>query len=140
MRKFNVTVNGKSYEVEVEETGAPAAMAAISVMPVISAISAAQAPAAAPAVSQPPPVKPVPAPKPVSGAAGSLRIIAPMPGTIIKVLVEPGQAVKKGTILLILEAMKMENEIMSGQDGTIASVNVTKNQQVNTGDLMVSMN
>lgn len=137
MRKFNVTVNGKSYEVEVEETGAPVAM---PVMPVISAISAAHAPAAAPAVSHAPPAKPVPAPKPVSGAVGSLKISAPMPGTIIKVLVEPGQAVKKGTILIILEAMKMENEIMSGQDGTIASVNVTKNQQVNTGDLMVSMN
>lgn len=136
MRKFNVTVNGKTYEVEVEETGAPAAMTA---MPVVHAASPVQAAAPAPVAADPVPKAP-PAKKAASGAAGAVKINAPMPGTILRVLVEPGQAVKKGTVLLILEAMKMENEIMAANDGTVASVNVTKNQQVNSGDLMLSLN
>ena len=135
MRKFNVTVNGKSYEVEVEETGAPAAMTAMPVVHAMPAVHAAPAPVAAD-----PAPKAAPARKPASGAAGAVKINAPMPGTILRVLVEPGQAVKKGTVLLILEAMKMENEIMAANDGTVASVNVTKNQQVNSGDLMISLN
>ena len=135
MRKFNVTVNGKSYEVEVEETGAPTAMAAIPVVHAMPAVHAAPAPVAA----DPAPKAP-PAMKPASGAAGAVKINAPMPGTILRVLVEPGQAVKKGAVLLILEAMKMENEIMAAKDGIIATVNVTKNQQVNSGDLMISLN
>lgn len=135
MRKFNVTVNGKAYEVEVEESGAP--VAATPVMPVAAAAApAAAAKAAAPAAAP----KAAPAPKAAGGAAGAVKISAPMPGTIMKVNVEPGQSVKKGTVLAILEAMKMENEIMAPQDGTVASVNVTKGQQVNSGDLMVSLN
>ena len=135
MRKFNVTVNGKSYEVEVEETGAPAAMTAMPVVHAMPAVHAAPAPVAADPAPKAAPVR-----KPASGAAGGVKINAPMPGTILRVLVEPGQAVKKGTVLLILEAMKMENEIMAANDGTVASVNVTKNQQVNSGDLMISLN
>ncbi len=135
MRKFNVTVNGNSYEVEVEETGEQ--MAATPVMaaaPVVKA--AASAPAAAPAAAP----KAAPAPKAAGGATGAVKISAPMPGTILKVNVAPGQAVKKGVVLAVLEAMKMENEIMAPQDGTVASVNVAKGQQVNSGDLMISLN
>lgn len=135
MRKFNVTVNGKAYEVEVEESGAP--VAATPVMPVAAAAAPAAAPKAAAPAAAP---KAAPAPKAAGGAAGAVKISAPMPGTIMKVNVEPGQSVKKGTVLAILEAMKMENEIMAPQDGTVASVNVTKGQQVNSGDLMVSLN
>lgn len=135
MRKFNVTVNGKSYEVEVEESGAP--VAATPVMPVAAAAAPAAAPKAAAPAAAP---KAAPAPKAAGGTAGAVKISAPMPGTIMKVNVEPGQSVKKGTVLAILEAMKMENEIMAPQDGTVASVNVTKGQQVNSGDLMVSLN
>ncbi len=138
MRKFNVTVNGKSYEVEVEESGAP--VAATPVMPVAAAAAPAAAPAAPKAAAPVAAPKAAPAPKAAGGAAGAVKISAPMPGTIMKVNVEPGQSVKKGTVLAILEAMKMENEIMAPQDGTVASVNVTKGQQVNSGDLMVSMN
>ena len=137
MRKFNVTVNGKSYEVEVEETGAPAA--AVPVMPVAAAAAPAAAPVAAPAPKAAAPAA-APAPKAAGGAAGAVKISAPMPGTILKVQVTPGQAVKKGTVLAILEAMKMENEIVAPQDGTVASVNVAKGQQVNSGDLMISLN
>lgn len=135
MRKFNVTVNGKSFEVEVEETGAPTAMTAIPVTHAAPVLSGVQP---APAVAAPAP-KAASAPKPAGGSAGVVKMNAPMPGTILKVLVEPGQAVKKGTVLLILEAMKMENEIMAAQEGTIATVDVVKGQQVNSGDLMISM-
>ena len=140
MRKFNVTVNGKSFEVEVEETGAPTAMTAIPVAHAAPGLSVAQpAPAAAAPATAVPAPKAVPTPKPAGGSAGAVKMNAPMPGTILKVLVEPGQAVKKGTVLLILEAMKMENEIMAAQDGIVATVDVVKNQQVNSGDLMISM-
>ena len=117
MRKFSITVNGQTYEVEVEELGAVSAPAA----PVAPVAPAAPAPvAAAPA----PKAAPKPAAKPA--AAGSVSVTAPMPGNINAVRVTVGQAVKKGDDLVILEAMKMENEIKAPSDGTVASVNVTK--------------
>ena len=112
MKKYRVNVNGTVFEVEIEEmTGAPAAPAV-----------AAAAPAA--------PAAP----------AGGEKITAPMPGTILAVNVTSGSAVKKGDVLMILEAMKMENEIVAPQDGTVASVNVNKGDTVNSGDVLVSMN
>ena len=114
MRKFNVNVNGKIYVVEIEETGAPA--------PVKEVPKAEAAPQAAPA--------------PVAG--GAVNVESPMPGTILDVKVQVGQAVKKGDILCILEAMKMENEILAPQDGTVKSV-VTKGSTVNTGDILVGL-
>ena len=112
MKKYRVNVNGTAFEVEIEEmTGAPAAPAV-----------AAAAPAA--------PAAP----------AGDEKITAPMPGTILAVNVTSGSAVKKGDVLMILEAMKMENEILAPQDGTVASVNVNKGDTVNSGDVLVSMN
>lgn len=136
MRKFVINVNGNQYEVEVEEVGGvsqPVTYAA----PVAAAAPAAPAPAAPKAAAP----KAAPAPAPVSsGAAGSVKVTAPMPGTILDVKVKPGQAVKKGDVLMILEAMKMENEIVAPQDGTVASVNTSKGSSVNSGDLLASLN
>ncbi|MDL2217259.1 biotin/lipoyl-binding protein [Christensenellaceae bacterium OttesenSCG-928-M15] len=113
MRKFMVNVNGANYEVMVEEiTGAAAA-----------------APMAAPAPVAVAPAAPV--------AAGGETIAAPMPGTILAVNVQVGQAVKKGQVAMILEAMKMENEIMVPADGTVKSVNVVKGATVNSGDVLL---
>ena len=125
MKNLIVTVNGVAYNVTVEEgTGTAAASA-----PVAAAPAAAQAPAAAPA-----------APAAPAGAAGSVTVTAPMPGNILDVKVKAGDSVKAGDTLLILEAMKMENEISAPQDGTIASVNVRKGDVVNSGDLLCTMN
>jgi biotin carboxyl carrier protein len=136
MRKFIVNVNGNSYEVEVEEVGvAPvSAPAARPAQPVSAPAPAAAAPAAAPAPAEKP-AAPAPA-----GTEGSIKITAPMPGTILDIKVKPGDKVSKGTLVMILEAMKMENEILSPEDATVASVNVTKGQQVNTGDVMMTLN
>ncbi len=128
MRKFNINVNGKSYEVEVEEVRDGVAAA-----PVV-----ASAPAAPKAVSAPK-ATPAPAPKaaPVSVPAGANTVVAPMPGTILSINVKAGDTVKKGQILCILEAMKMENEIMSGIDATVTSVAVNQGDSVNTGQVLV---
>lgn len=127
MKKFNVTVNGSRYEVDVEEIGG--SVAAAPVVPVA-------APAAPVAPAAPAPVA-TPA---ASGSAGSVKVQAPMPGTILKINVKAGDTVKKGDALVVLEAMKMENDIASPADGVVASVNVSQGASVNTGDLLVSLN
>ena len=124
MKKYNIVVNGTMYQVEVEEVGG-----------VPSAPKAAPAPAPAPAAAAPAPAPAAPA-APV--AAGDKAIVAPMPGTVLDVRVSAGQAVKAGDILLILEAMKMENEILAPHDGTIDTVSVAKGSAVNSGDALVS--
>lgn len=112
MKKYRVTVNGTVYEVELEElTGA------------------APAPVSAPAAS-------AAAPAPAAAPAAGEQITAPMPGTILAVNVSAGQAVKKGEVLMILEAMKMENEIMCPRDGVIASVHTFKGSAVESGALL----
>ena len=116
MRKYNVNVNGTAYEVTVEEVKGGAA-------PV-------PAPVAAPA--------PAPAPAPAAAGAGE-PVSAPMPGTILDVLVTAGQAVKSGDVLMILEAMKMENEIMAPKDGTVSSVAVSKGASVESGALLCTI-
>ncbi len=120
MRKFNINVNGKIYVVEIEETGEAA--------PVIETPKTAENPK-----TEAP--KPVEAPK---AAAGAATVNAPMPGTILDVKVSVGATVKAGDVICILEAMKMENEIVAPQDGTITSV-VAKGATVNTGDLLAAM-
>ena len=113
MKNFTITVNGVEYDVQVAEVGGAA-------------------PAAAP--------KAAPAPKAAAPVAASAATVsAPMPGKILDVKVKAGQAVKRGEVLLILEAMKMQNEIMAPADGTVADVRVSAGQAVNTGDVMIVM-
>ncbi|WP_425060600.1 Glutaconyl-CoA decarboxylase subunit gamma [Sporomusa carbonis] len=126
MKKFNITVNGQTYEVEVEEIGgAPSAPKAAPV----AAPAAAPAPKAAPAPSPKPAAAPVP--------AGAQTVSAPMPGKILAVNVKAGDSVKRGDVLLILEAMKMQNEIMAPADGKVSEIRVSAGQTVATGDVMV---
>lgn len=137
MRKFMINVNGKSYEVEVEEIKDGVAAAPVSAP---AAQPAPQAAAPAPAA---PKAAPAPAPKPAAAPAavpaGASTITAPMPGTILSVNVKAGDTIKKGQVLCILEAMKMENEIMSGVDATIVSVSVSQGDSVNTGQVLFAL-
>lgn len=120
MKHYTITVNGTPYNVTVEETAA----------------GAAPAPVAAPA----PKAAPAPAPKAAApAAAGSVAVNAPMPGTILDVKVAPGAAVKAGDVLVILEAMKMENEIMAPHDGKVTAVAVTKGAAVESGALLCTI-
>ena len=124
MRKFIINVNGKSYDVEVEEVRNGVAVST----PVVSA------PVAAPA-AQPAPT----APK-AAGTAGSVKVESPMPGTVLKMNVKVGDSVEAGQAVAVLEAMKMENDIVAPSAGTIASVNVSVGDSVNTGDVLVTLN
>lgn len=113
MKKYRVTVNGTAYEIELEE--------------LTGAAPAAAAPAAAPA----------PAPAPAAAApAGGEQVTSPMPGTILDIKVSQGASVKEGDVLMILEAMKMENEIMCPCNGTVASINTSKGAAVESGTLL----
>lgn len=118
MRKYNVNVNGTAYEVTVEEVKG----------------GAAPAPAAAPA----PVAASAPAATPAPAGTGE-QITSPMPGTILDVKVAAGQAVKAGDVLMILEAMKMENEIMAPKDGTVTSVSTSKGASVESGTLLCTI-
>lgn len=128
MRKFNVTVNGNSYEVEIEEVGAAAVSAPVA--PVVTAaaptapvVQAAKAPAAAPVAAKP------------AVPAGGSPVNAPMPGTILKLSQKNGASVKKGAVVCILEAMKMENEIVSPADGII-TYSVSEGASISSGDVI----
>ncbi len=132
MRKFNIKVNGQAYEVEVEEVAGGFAPA--PVVPVAAAPVPAVAPVAAPAPEKAE-AKAAPAPAPVAAPAGGTQLKAPMPGTVIDFKATNGAAVKKGQTVLILEAMKMENEIVAPVDGVITFV-ASKGASVNTDDLL----
>ena len=128
MKKFNVTVNGTTYEVEVEEVKAAGS----------SAPKAAPKPAAAPAPAPKPAAAPAPAAAPKATAgAGEHSIDAPMPGKVVKLVASEGQAVKAGEVLLILEAMKMQNEIPADADGTVKKFNVAAGQSVKAHESLV---
>ncbi len=120
MKNYRITVNGKTYEVTVEETGAAAPVAAAP-----APVQAAPAPAKAAAPAAP---------------AGAEKVTSPMPGTVLAVKVAAGQSVKKGETVVLLEAMKMENEIPAPRDGVVASVAVSKGSSVQAGDLLISLN
>ena len=124
MKTYTITVNGNVYDVTVEEgTGA------------VAPVAQTAAPKAAPA-----PAKKA-APKAASaGAQGGVKINAPMPGKILGIKANAGQAVKKGQVILVLEAMKMENEIVAPQDGTVASINVSVGEQVEAGAVIATLN
>ena len=122
MKKYNITVNGTTYTVEVEEAGVPA-----------------------PAQVQMPAQTHAPAPAPQAPVAEAVpkedaqTIKSPMPGTVVEVKVTPGQAVKSGDVLLILEAMKMENEIYAPTAGTVDAVLTAKGASVNAGDVLITL-
>ena len=122
MSKYRITVEGKTYEMDVELIGANGAVAA--------PVAKAAAPVAAAPKAAPAPVAAKPA------AVGSGSVVAPMPGTILKVLKATGDSVKAGEVVLILEAMKMENEITAPVDGTIDSLSLTEGSTVAGGDLL----
>lgn len=126
MKKYQITVNGHAYEVEVEEVDAVS-------------VSAPTAPAA-PAVAPTPKAPAAPATKaPATPAAGTTPVTAPMPGTILDVKVTVGQTVKRGDTLFILEAMKMENEIPAPSDGVVASIDTAKGASVATGAVLATL-
>lgn len=122
MSKYRITVEGKTYEMDVELIGANGAVAA-PIAKVAAPVAAAPKAAPAPAAAKP-------------AEVGSGSVTAPMPGTILKVLKSTGDAVKAGEVVLILEAMKMENEITAPVDGTIGSLNLTEGSTVAGGDLL----
>ena len=134
MKFYTVTVNGNSYEVSVEENGGAPSVAPAPVA------QAAPAPKAPVQQAAPAPAPAAPAPKAASGSAGNIKISSPMPGKILSLKASVGQAVKKGEVILILEAMKMENEIVATDDGTVASINVSAGQSVEAGDLLATLN
>lgn len=126
MKNYTITVNGKVYEVTVEEGFS-------------GQTQNAAAPVSAPAAPSNAPKAPA-APAHQAAAAGAVTVSAPMPGKILDVRVSAGQAVKRGDVLMILEAMKMENEIVSPQDGTVASIQVSVGSAVEAGDTLASLN
>lgn len=124
MKNYTITVNGNVYDVTVEEGASTGAVA-----------SAPVAPKAAPKAAPAPATKPA-----ATGSAGSVKINAPMPGKIVAVKANVGDAVKKGQVVLVLEAMKMENDIVAPEDGTVASVNVAVGSAVEAGETIATLN
>ena len=141
MKKFNVTVNGKTYAVEVEEVGA--GQGGFTYQPVQQA--AVQAPVfeapvqSAPAQAPKAPVKQVQKEAAVAAPAGGELMSAPMPGTILEIKVSEGQSVKAGEILVILEAMKMENELAAPVDGIVTKIYTSKGESINAGDSILTI-
>ena len=124
MKNYTITVNGNVYDVTVEEGASTGAVT-----------SAPVAPKAAPKAAPAPATKPA-----ATGSAGSVKINAPMPGKIVAVKANVGDAVKKGQVVLVLEAMKMENDIVAPEDGTVASVNVAVDSAVEAGETIATLN
>ena len=117
MKNYRITVNGTSYDVSVEELAG-------GVAPVAAPVAAA----------------PVAAPAAKSAGAGAIKVASPMPGKILDVKANVGDAVKKGQVILILEAMKMENEVVAPEDGTVASIDVASGATVEAGDTLATLN
>ena len=124
MKNYRITVNGTAYDVAVEELGAGAAP--------VAAVPVAAAPAA--------PVAAAPTAPAASGAEGAVKVSAPVPGKILAIKANVGQALKKGDVVMVLEAMKMENEIVAPADGTVAGINVAVGDSVESGDTLASLN
>lgn len=128
MRRFNIIVNGKSYDVAVEELAAGSAPAPVAAPP---------APVAPPVAPKPPVA--APAAPPAAAPTNAEKVESPMPGTILDVKVKLGDTVKEGATLVILEAMKMENEILAPCAGKVVSLNVKKGDSVEAGTIIASV-
>ncbi|MBQ5686917.1 MAG: biotin/lipoyl-binding protein [Ruminococcus sp.] len=122
MKNFRITVNGTAYDVQVEEMGENAAPAAAAPAPVAASAPAPKK-AAAPA-----------------GAVGNISVKAPMPGTVVNVVVTTGQSVKAGDDLVFIEAMKMETPVKAPQDATVVTIEVSKGEAVDSGKVLVTLN
>lgn len=141
MKNYTITVNGNVYEVSVEENvagvvttqAAPTPVAPVTPKP--AAPAQAVTPAPAPVATQAPATKPA-----TPGTSGSIKVNAPMPGKILGVKANVGDVVKRGQVILILEAMKMENEIVAPNDGTIASIDTAVGSNVESGEVLVTLN
>jgi biotin carboxyl carrier protein len=134
MKRYTITVNGIAYEVSVEEK-------LTSEQPMVATTSV-QTPTASNPAPVPKPAAPVQAPKvkePAVGSLGNVKIESPMPGKILAIKASTGQVVKKGDVILILEAMKMENEIVAPADGTVSSINVTEGSMIESGILLATL-
>lgn len=127
LRKFKISIDGKEYLVEMEEIGGVPAPAPVA--------QPAPAPAPTPVVEE----TPAPATAAPSSAAGADALSAPMPGTILRILVNVGDTVTENQPLMILEAMKMENEIVAASAGTVTGIHVTPGQVVNPGDGLITI-
>ena len=128
--KYNVTINNKVYEVEVEKGKANL----VRTTDVVAAPAPVAAPVAAPAAAPSPAAAPA-----VAVAAGSTPVSSPMPGTILDIKVTVGQQVKEGDLVAILEAMKMENEIFASKSGSVAQIIAPKGATVDTGDAIITI-
>ena len=141
--KYTATLNGKQYEVELERIDAyepmPRYGEAPAAAPAPVAAPAAPAPAPAPAAPAPAPAAPAPAPA-AAPATGATTVEAPMPGKILNIKVSEGQAVKFGETVIVMEAMKMETEIVAPADGTVAQILVKAGDAVDTGAALVTLN
>lgn len=132
MKNYTITVNGAVYDVTVEETTGVRAAAPRAAVPVAPVVPVPAAP-----VQQ---TAPAPAAVPSSGTQGGVKVNAPMPGKILALKTEVGKPIKKGEVVLILEAMKMENEIVAPQDGTVASIDVSIGNMVEAGTVLATLN
>lgn len=136
MKKYRITVNGKSYEVEVEDMGG--FMSAATTTQVVQP-TATPAPKATPSATPVTKTETKKVEAPTAAPQGAETIESPMPGTVLDIKVKQGDSVTEGQVLLILEAMKMENEIVAPRAGKVAAVNTTSGSAVNAGDALISL-
>ncbi len=132
MRRFQISVNGTAYDVAVEEVSADAAAPAVAPAP-------AAAPKVAPAVAPAPAAAPEAAPAAKPAATAGTKVVSPMPGTIVNVNVAVGDTVKEGQVVMILEAMKMENDIVAACDGKVSAILVKKGDSVESNDVLMTI-
>lgn len=126
MKRFLIKINGKTYDAEVEVIGASAAAPAV-----------APAPAAAPKAAAPAPASAAPAAAPKAG--GPANVTSPLPGTVLRLVKNAGDTVAAGEVVMIVESMKMENEVVAPEAGRIASIAVAAGSAINTGDLLFTL-
>jgi glutaconyl-coA decarboxylase subunit gamma len=140
--RYVVKVNGKEYDVEVEKLGGPYASLSRStayVQGVPVAVAPVAAPAPAPVAAPAPAPKPAPAPAAAPSSSGGVDIVSPMPGKVFKLVAQPGEQVAEGQVVMILEAMKMENEIVAPQAGTVDAILVKEGDLVETDTVLATL-